>query len=330
MDRLGGAFGSHEPDDFLDDPVEDDSTDLPPSPVGQDERRMQVRAYNHWASLLRDDALPLISDLNPETLEDFSAHSVLLDFSAGIENPAIRYVGSLLREECEAEDRITQLSDVPPRSLLSRITDHYMQILANKAPIGFEAEFITRRGTTSLYRGILLPYSSDGEAIDFMYGVINWKELADIQMADELLLEIDRALEQERSSAAGQPAKAPAHRIVGTDAPRASSLPSPAFGQPRGADIPHERVDALGNRLGAYDDAGLDEADDAYELSDAFEHDAEGGLTTAADYGLPDWDEDPEGDDVDDVVDPLADEGVTSNLAALVSRGGAREAFGDA
>ncbi len=63
----------------------------------------------------------------------------------------------------------------PGRSLLSRLTDHYMQIIANRAPVGFEAEFQNPRGDTLCYRGILLPFSSDGDTIDFIYGVINWK-----------------------------------------------------------------------------------------------------------------------------------------------------------
>ena len=70
-----------------------------------------------------------------------------------------------------------------------------MQIIANQAPIGFEAEFVNQRGATILYRGILLPFSSDDETIDFIYGVINWKEMADSHTADELLLQIDQALD---------------------------------------------------------------------------------------------------------------------------------------
>jgi hypothetical protein len=71
-----------------------------------------------------------------------------------------------------------------------------MQILANQAPIGFEAEFVNQRESTILYRGILLPFSSDDDTIDFIYGVINWKELADQRTTDALLLEIDQALEE--------------------------------------------------------------------------------------------------------------------------------------
>src|SRR5439155_23255348 len=55
------------------------------------------------------------------------------------------------------------------------LTDHYMQIIANRAPIGFEAEFVNQRSENICYRGILMPFSSDGDAIDFIYGVINWK-----------------------------------------------------------------------------------------------------------------------------------------------------------
>ena len=167
----------------------------PPSPIGQDERRMQVRAYNHWASLLDNRNFPSIEDLDPQALPDFGPYSVLLDFTGGIENPAIQFLGEKLGLECGTDGEIAALADVPARSLLSRITDHYMQILANQAPIGFEAEFVNQREQTILYRGILLPFSSDDDTIDFIYGVINWKELADQQTTDALLLEIDQALE---------------------------------------------------------------------------------------------------------------------------------------
>ena len=174
---------------------EDAPREAPPSPVGQDERRMQVRAYNHWASLLDNRNFPSIEDLRPDDLPDFGPYSVLLDFTAGIENPAIQFLGDQLGHECGADGVIESLSDVPARSLLSRITDHYMQILANQAPIGFEAEFVNQREQTILYRGILLPFSSDDDNIDFIYGVINWKELVDQQTTDGLLQEIDQALE---------------------------------------------------------------------------------------------------------------------------------------
>lgn len=162
--------------------------------VGTDERRMHVRAYNHWVSLLGGRAYPSIADLNPANIADFGPHSVLLDFSAGIENPAIAYLGKALREECSLDSATTHIAQVPSRSLLSRLTDHYLQIIANRAPIGFEAEFVSTRGFNTMYRGILMPFSSDEDSIDFIYGVINWKELLDSEAQAKLDAEIAAAV----------------------------------------------------------------------------------------------------------------------------------------
>lgn len=202
MDSLRGHEIADGEDDF--DAAGDAALDVPPA-VGSDERRMQVRAYHYWASLLGERSLPSIEDLSPDELEDFGPFSVLLDFSTGLENPAIVYLGTALREECEISGTIRYINDVPARSLLSRLTDHYLQIIANAAPIGFEAGFMNQRGADILYRGILMPFSSDDETIDFVFGVINWKEMA----AREVSAEIDREVEAALRTAPPAPPVAP-------------------------------------------------------------------------------------------------------------------------
>jgi hypothetical protein len=147
------------------------------SAIGTDERRMHVRAYNYWASLLDGRDYPSVEDLEPGDLADFAPHSVLLDFTSGRDNPATSFIGEALRAECGLDAQVQSIADVPSRSLLSRLTDHYMQIIANRAPVGFEAEFANQHGVPIRYRGILMPLSSDGDTIDFIYGVINWKTL---------------------------------------------------------------------------------------------------------------------------------------------------------
>ena len=171
-------------DNYSDHPRDFDGPQSPAEPtasaavadaIGTDERRMHVRAYNYWVSLLEGRDYPSIEDLEPDDVEDFATHSVLLDFTAGGDNPALPYVGAALREECGLDDACKTIDDIPSRSLLSRLTDHYMQIIANRAPVGFEAEIDNQRGEAISYRGILMPFSSDGDTIDFIYGVINWK-----------------------------------------------------------------------------------------------------------------------------------------------------------
>jgi len=149
-----------------------------PAVIGTDERRMHVRAYNYWVSLLNGRNYPAVDDIDLDNLSDFGPHSVLLDFTEPGAVPAIVWLGEKLRAECDLPNTVASVSEVPPRSLLSRLTDHHLQIIANRAPIGFEAEFVSARGNNAMYRGILLPFSSDDDTIDFIYGVINWKEIA--------------------------------------------------------------------------------------------------------------------------------------------------------
>lgn len=253
MDTYRGSLVDHGGHDSYDSADDEIGREPPPLAIGQDERRMQVRAYNYWASLLDGHHYPAVSSLDPQNLPDFGPYSVLLDFTKGVENPAIPFLGATLAAECAVDGPIRELSDVPSRSLLSRITDHYMQILANQAPIGFEAEFVNQAGKTVLYRGILLPFSSNGDGIDFIYGAINWKELADQQTADELLLEIDQALESRALDKApldlGQWADGPVDLPVGDlpiddvldlvtplDQPESETAwPEPMFGTDAGA-----------------------------------------------------------------------------------------------
>jgi hypothetical protein len=168
---------------------------------------MHVRAYNYWCALLRGRDYPSIEDLDPNGLQDFSQHSVLLDFTSGQANPATSYIGSAIREECGLADHgIVSIADVPSRSLLSRLTDHYMQIIANRAPVGFEAEFVNQRGHSICYRGILMPFSSDGDTIDFIYGVINWKDAGEAQQVTDVIrpslppLDLGEELEDDEDS----------------------------------------------------------------------------------------------------------------------------------
>ena len=182
MDRLDRSEA--EPaDDVLE--LTEPAYDTPPE-IGTDERRMHVRAYNYWVSLLKGRPFPSVAELDSQSLEDFGPHSVLLDFTRDQTTPSIAFVGQALREEGGVDCEMKTIADIPSRSLLSRLTDHYFQIIANRAPIGFEAEFINQRGNNTMYRGILMPLSSDGTVIDFVYGVINWKELAQEDIQAEL------------------------------------------------------------------------------------------------------------------------------------------------
>jgi hypothetical protein len=76
-----------------------------------------------------------------------------------------------------------------------------MQIIANRAPVGFEAEFVNQRGRNICYRGILMPFSSDGDTIDFIYGVINWKDVGEASEISQVIRPALAPLEPETAEA---------------------------------------------------------------------------------------------------------------------------------
>jgi hypothetical protein len=218
MDTQRGFDEDRDDAEELTGGASDAAVDEPtPAAIGTDERRMHVRAYNHWVSLLRGRAYPSIEDLDPANIADFGPHSVLLDFTKGVDDPKIAYLGTALREETGHDNSITHISQVPSRSLLSRLTDHYLQIIANRAPIGFEAEFVGIRGHNTMYRGILMPFSSNDDTIDFIYGVINWKEMVDAATQAGLDAEVDAALRAAPKPVAAAP--------VWADGPAAEAAP---------------------------------------------------------------------------------------------------------
>ena len=270
MDRFGDLAGTSAHHDDADYAVD------APAIIGTDERRMHVRAYNHWVSLLKGRALPSIEDLTPASLGDFGPNSVLLDFTQGAENPAIAYLGTQIARECGFAVEPLTVADVPPRSLLSRLTDHYLQIIANRAPIGFEAEFVNTRGYNTMYRGILMPLSSDDDTIDFVYGVINWKEVLVASEADALALELTSALATGAQDRPTMPVWAD-----GPGADEANSVPRKAARQDvlaidDGADLAQSRDDHDGDDFAPVaGPQGLELADwlaAARNCADAFQH----------------------------------------------------------
>lgn len=181
MDSLS-AFG-----DDRDHGAPDDIA--PAAPL--DDRRIQIRAYRRWASLLHGRACPSIHDMDPASLD--SPHSVLLDLSGGNDNPLLTKLGRALRDEC-GEAEVQAVRDVPADSLLSRLTSHYPAVLATGEPIAFEGEELGPAGEHILYRAILLPLSDGSDRIDFIAGMLTWREFADSAETAAIAFEVGRSL----------------------------------------------------------------------------------------------------------------------------------------
>ncbi|MCF6215184.1 MAG: hypothetical protein L3J58_03315 [Emcibacter sp.] len=138
------------------------------------ENRITFQLYDYWIGLAGDQDIPPLKALAPESIAPYKNNMVLIDLRDPEKEPTLQVIGQLLRQDIDQDLILAGISEIPRRTILSRITDHYMEVLANKSPISFDAEFTNKAKEKILYRGILLPFSDDGENINFILGAIRW------------------------------------------------------------------------------------------------------------------------------------------------------------
>jgi hypothetical protein len=138
------------------------------------DRRLIMRAVDRWEAVRDGHAYPRMADFGIETMSDMAAQSFVIDINMkNVHMSQLRFVGAMLQRDCSRDLIGKPVTGVPRGSLISRLTDHYMQILANRAPMSFEAEYNDADGRVTKYRGIMLPLSDSGRDIDHILGVIN-------------------------------------------------------------------------------------------------------------------------------------------------------------
>jgi len=151
----------------------------------EQERRITFCLYESWEKIAGSSGLPALKQLQRYEIESFKSNLVLLDLRNGKDNPTFQVIGNGLTEDLEVDLVGRPLAEVPRRSMLSRVTDHYLEVLSNRVPIAFEAEFVNREGEKALYRGILLPFSDDNQNINFILGGVRWILAKDVQLDED-------------------------------------------------------------------------------------------------------------------------------------------------
>ncbi|HEX8313015.1 MAG TPA: hypothetical protein VF614_16945, partial [Chthoniobacteraceae bacterium] len=164
-------------------------------PHGQfDDRRSNARLYQAWTDMLRGRACPSIEDLEPIGVA--GPRDILIDLRSGIDDPELTCVGGALIADCGARG-LKRLSEAPAGSYLALLAAHYRYAAMVRHPIAFQGQRAQPDGERSSYRGILLPFSSDGKTVDFVQGRISWLEPAGRDICDRIRHELERALEHQ-------------------------------------------------------------------------------------------------------------------------------------
>ena len=139
------------------------------------EKRVTLRLWNYWSGLRGLDACPALRDFRVEAVGDLGEHAFVIDFLADQEDPTLRFVGRALREEAGMDLTMKRLSAVPPASLLGRAAIHCDEVFSRDVPVGLQDDYTGPHGRRMLYRGVLLPFRGEGDAIDFIVGAITYR-----------------------------------------------------------------------------------------------------------------------------------------------------------
>jgi hypothetical protein len=136
------------------------------------ERRTHLKAYQIWSELNRSGALPDASEILAHPAFSFADHVVVIEIDPSCTGRIIALGSALAAPGMRLP---LPLAEVPGRSLLSRLTDHVLEPIANRTPVGFEAEFVDEHGQEVSYRAIAMPCAEDGIHVDIVLGVISYK-----------------------------------------------------------------------------------------------------------------------------------------------------------
>ena len=156
--------------------------------IAASERRKHATVYNYWLSIRGDRHFPPIRDLDPLEISDAGPFSVLLELIGGGEDADIRHLGQAIKAGVKAE----RISEAPNPSLLSCIMKQLTVVSSKRQALAFEDEFAADGATTRCWV-TLLPFSSTGTYVDYVYGFVT---LAETSKAEAVTDPVEEAPEQ--------------------------------------------------------------------------------------------------------------------------------------
>jgi len=140
-----------------------------------DERRLIYRVLRHWTEMAIAQRYPRIDNIDPWLVGDDWANCMILKLSPDKERSAFIVVGENLSLQGLSLDGAS-VGESPRKTVLADLLKHVESCAADGAPVIIDGS-AEHQGAIAKYRGILLPLSSDGQAVDGIFGAANFKKL---------------------------------------------------------------------------------------------------------------------------------------------------------
>ncbi len=170
------------------------------------ERQKHEAVLAYWLSIRGERELPPLRDLDPLEISDAAPSSALLELIGGGEDAEIRHLGEQLRSGADVD----RISEAPRPSLLSSIARKLSIVAVSRNFLAFEDEFAAD-DTKIRCCVTLLPLSSAGAWVDYVYAFVSFGPAADAKQAAQPVEEAPEALEV--AEVVADEAEAPAETV---------------------------------------------------------------------------------------------------------------------
>lgn len=154
------------------------------------ERQKHEAVLNYWLSIRGERELPPLRDLDPLEISDAAPSSVLLELIGGGEDGEIRHLGEQLRGGTEVD----RVSEAPRPSLLASIARKLSIVAVSRNFLAFEDEFSAGGENTRCWV-TMLPLSSAGAWVDYIYAFVSFGPAIEGQAAAEAIEVEEEAVE---------------------------------------------------------------------------------------------------------------------------------------
>jgi len=140
-----------------------------------DERRLVFRVLHHWTEMAIAQRYPRKDNIDPWFVGDGWPNCMMVNLKPDRQRSTFYVVGANLVPPGRSLDGAS-IADCPDGTVLTVLIGQVERCVENAAPVIVEGS-TTHLGALVQYRGILLPLSEDGEAIDGILGAANFKKI---------------------------------------------------------------------------------------------------------------------------------------------------------
>ena len=144
-----------------------------PQASGQ-EQRMTFRLLSYWQRMRAEREMPSLADINISEIEAMWHHTFTIELGASEEEHRFQYFGPELASVFGQDYTGTELGDALNDVMVNNTIGYYEEVLEKRKPCAQSSEFFMD-GKEVRYRSIILPLSSNGQEIDFLFGTTNYK-----------------------------------------------------------------------------------------------------------------------------------------------------------